>query len=74
MTLSVDMTFTFLVIIFIFHLFLLQDILTFTDAACSGRRHCVLPTAAIQTSDDITPCPDMITYMEAGYQCIPGTI
>lgn len=48
------------------------DVLTVMDGRCSGLRSCTVAVPDEQMSK-LQPCPpDMVTYMEADYECVTG--
>ena len=50
------------------------DVIELADERCSGRPRCeiAIPDAKFSQTQ---PCPeDLKPYLEAGYNCLPGTI
>ena len=42
------------------------------DTICSGKRNCQVPTLSL-IMEGFHPCPvDVMSYLEASYQCISG--
>ena len=42
------------------------------DTICSGKRNCEVPTSSLITKG-FHPCPvDVMSYLEASYQCMSG--
>ena len=50
------------------------DVMRYMDAHCSGRSSCRVSIVDLAKTD-MKPCPEDVTsYLEASYQCLPGTL